>query len=464
MYGKVFGYYEGSKPVLVVADLDMVREILVKQFQKFEERNLIFDNTKDPYATLVESAGEKWKRVRDISSPTFSGKKMKIMIPLVLESINKLMERMNDREKESKDFDIREDFKCLSMDVVASTAFSYDTDVFNTKNSIFMKQFDLVFDNLDPEKMPYTTLFTLMLFRVFPNLADVARLFNPRITAFKIDWFLDLAKKMITDRQSTGEVRHDYMQLMLNALKNNQTKTAHDSESDSDLSDNDVATKKRKDGKANFLTMEEMQAQVVTFLGAGYETIATTLTWIAYYLALYPDVQVKLQEEIDQYFPLDGANVNYETVPEAPYLEMVFCEVSRLAYVGQLSVQRTCTQTTKVGDVTIPKGAQVAINLQKIHYDPDLWGPEPVEQLVPGRFLPERKGGRHPMAYLPFGGGPRKCIGMRFAIMVTKMTLIKILQKFNILRCVKTKVPLKIVSDGSHAPAEEVFVKVQRRK
>ena len=70
-----------------------------------------------------------------------------------------------------------------------------------------------------------------------------------RITSFKIDWFLDLAKKMIIDRQSTGEVRQDYMQLMLNVLKNNQTETAHDSESDSDLSDNDVVTKKRKDAK-----------------------------------------------------------------------------------------------------------------------------------------------------------------------------------------------------------------------
>ena len=95
-YGKVFGYYEGSKPVLVVADPDMVREILIKQFHKFEERNLIFDNTKDPYATLIDSAGEKWKRVRDISSPTFSGKKMKTMTPLVLESINKLVERLDD--------------------------------------------------------------------------------------------------------------------------------------------------------------------------------------------------------------------------------------------------------------------------------------------------------------------------------------------------------------------------------
>ena len=66
-YGKVFCYYEGSKPVLVVADPDMVREILIKQFHKSEERNLIFNNTKDPNATLIDSAGERWKRVRDIS-------------------------------------------------------------------------------------------------------------------------------------------------------------------------------------------------------------------------------------------------------------------------------------------------------------------------------------------------------------------------------------------------------------
>ena len=112
---------------------------------------------------------------------------MKTMTPLVLESIDKLVERLDDRVIQSPDFDIREDFKCLSLDVMASTAFSYDTDIFNTNNSIFIKKFNLVFDNIDPEKMPYATLLTLMLFRVFSNLAAIARLFNPRITSFKID-------------------------------------------------------------------------------------------------------------------------------------------------------------------------------------------------------------------------------------------------------------------------------------
>ena len=218
-----------------------------------------------------------------------------------------------------------------------------------------------------------------------------------------------------------------------------------------------------KDNKSKFLTMEEMQAQTFLFLAAGYETTATTLAWVVYYLSLYPDVQSKLRNEVDEYFPIHGEGIGYETVQKLPYLDMVFCEVSRLASIAQNAVQRKCNETTKVGNVIIPKGAKVMINVSDIHCNIDLWGPEPVDQMVPERFTPERKGARHPMAYLPFGAGPRNCIGMRFAIMESKMALINLLQRYIIYRCNKTQVPLKCNRDGIHGPAEGVFVKLCKR-
>ena len=429
-------------------------------------RKIIYDNSQDPYANLAEITGEKWKRVRALSSPTFSGKKMKFISPLVQESINKLMEKFEYRANKNNDFNIMDDIKLLTLDVIASTVFSYETEVFKTEDSIFFEKLKLVFDHLDPQRMTFLNRYLLLLLTVFPSLETILKYIFPRLTSFKDDWFLDLAKMMITDRQKTGEFRTDYMHLILALLKREdgtRDKT-FGSESDDDLSDNETAVHLRYDAKNKFLTMEEMQSQISVFIFAGYETTATTLTFIAYYLALYPNVQEKLQAEIDEHFPVVGKNINYETVHKLPYLDMVFCEASRLSYVGGLAVQRMCTKTTKIKDITIPKGTRVYINVQEMHMDPELWGPEPADEFVPERFELDRKSARHPMAYIPFGGGPRICIGMRFAIMESKMALVNMMQRYTVVKCNRTQVPLKCYQAGSHGPADGVYIRLSKRQ
>ena len=226
-----------------------------------------------------------------------------------------------------------------------------------------------------------------------------------------------------------------------------------------DLSEEEI----RCDVNSKFLTLPEMQGQIIGFLAAGYEATATTLAFTAYYLALNPNVQEKLQQEIDEHFPIENHKISYETAQKLQYLDMVFSEVSRLAYIGMLAVQRICNETTQVGNFTIPKEAKVQMNVADIHMNPDLWGPEPVDQFVPERFLPERKGNRHPMAYLPFGAGPKNCIGMRFAIMKAKMALINIMQQYSVVKCNKTQVPLKCHLDVVHGPADGVYVQLTKR-
>ena len=152
-YGKVYGYYEGGRPVLSIADPDMTKEILIKQFDNFDRRITFLDNSDDLYADIFIAAGEKWKRMRCVSSPTFSGKKMKMMSPLVHQRFDKLMSRFSDRVKKNEDFDISEDLKCLTLDVIASTVFSFDTDVFTKSDSIFLKKLTELFNGINPEKM-----------------------------------------------------------------------------------------------------------------------------------------------------------------------------------------------------------------------------------------------------------------------------------------------------------------------
>ena len=463
-YGKVFGFYEGNIPTLAVADPDVVREILIKQFNKFEQRQPLLDNPDLPDADIFIAKGDRWKRIRGLTTPTFSAKKMKTMSPLVHQSIDKLINRFEQRLKEDKEFDIYKDFKCFTLDVIASTVFSYDTDVFNATvdDNPFLKHIQKIFDDVNPDKMSFLRKAEILLFISFPGLLNTIRLFYPETFDVEAGWLKELAGKMIKDRQSSREVRPDYIQLMLNSLNKTEGNESG-SETDTDLSEDEMAKEIRRDAKSKFLTLPEMQGQIVVFLAAGYETTATTLAFTAYYLALNPNVQEKLQQEIDEHFPTKNHKINYETVQKLQYLDMVFSEVSRLAYIGQLAVQRICNETTQVGNFTIPKGAKVQVNVADIHMNPDLWGPEPVDQFVPERFLPKRKGNRHPMAYLPFGAGPKNCIGMRFAIMEAKMAFINMMQRYSVVKCSKTQVPLRCNPDGVHGPADGVYVQVTKR-
>ena len=179
MYGKIYGYYEGSTPVLSVADPDMAREILIKQFNIFQQRKFLLDSTKDPYAGMFITFGQKWKRVRGISSPTFSGKNMKIMSPLVQRSIEKLMRRFEERSNKNEEFDISKDLKCLTLDIIASTVFSYDTDIFNTENSIFIQKLNQVFSNLNPEKTSVWKKLRIAILISFPSLQKLVAQFRP---------------------------------------------------------------------------------------------------------------------------------------------------------------------------------------------------------------------------------------------------------------------------------------------
>ncbi|CAF3817265.1 unnamed protein product [Rotaria sp. Silwood1] len=170
---------------------------------------------------------------------------------------------------------------------------------------------------------------------------------------------------------------------------------------------------------------------------AGYETTSTALAYATYELARHPEVLQKLQAEIDQ-LPLGNGDSSdektkeypdYDVVAQMPYMDMFVSEVLRMYPIANTVINRCASEDTIVQGIKIEKGTLVHADIYSIHYDRDLWGPED-----PYVFFPERhETKRHPMAYLPFGAGPRQCIGMRFALIEMKMLLVRMLRKYSIL-------------------------------
>ncbi|XP_019368161.1 PREDICTED: cytochrome P450 3A1-like [Gavialis gangeticus] len=284
----------------------------------------------------------------------------------------------------------------------------------------------------------------LMLVVVFPFLTPVLKKMNVTVmpTGF-MDFFFNVLRNIKEERQKNRNTeRVDFLQLMLDAQN-----------------PDDRSRPKEEKHAYKTLTDTEILAQALVFILAGYETTSSTLSFISYNLATHPDVQQRLHEEIDAALP-NRASPAYEAVMQMEYLDMVVNETLRLFPPGG-RIERVCKETTEINGVTIPKGTLTVIPSYVLHRDPEHW-PEP-EEFRPERFSKENRDSMDPYIFLPFGAGPRNCIGMRFALLSLKMALVVLLQRFSFRTCKDTPVPLVLDSKGFMQPKKPIILKMVPR-
>uniref|UniRef100_A0A8C1F930 unspecific monooxygenase n=1 Tax=Cyprinus carpio carpio TaxID=630221 RepID=A0A8C1F930_CYPCA len=191
---------------------------------------------------------------------------------------------------------------------------------------------------------------------------------------------------------------------------------------------------------AKGLTDHEILSQSFIFILGGYETTSTTLTFLLYNLATNPDCLEKLVKEIDTNFPPDTP-ITYDALMKMDYLEMAINESMRLLPTAP-RLERVCKKTVELNGVTIPKDTLVAIPTYVLYRDPQLW--DSPDEFRPERFSPESKSEINQYIFMPFGLGPRNCIGMRFAQMIMKLLVVKLLQNFSMETCKETQIPLEL--------------------
>jgi cytochrome P450 len=172
---------------------------------------------------------------------------------------------------------------------------------------------------------------------------------------------------------------------------------------------------------------EQMSREIRMFIGAGHETTANTLTWTLYLLSQHPAVEAKLHVEVDNV--LQGRTPTIADMPRLPYTLMVIQEAMRL-YPAAWVVARQSIGEDQLGDYLMLENQGVTIPIYAVHRHPDYWV-EP-EQFDPERFSPARAESHHKFAYLPFGGGPRLCIGNQFALTEAQLILSMIAQQYQL--------------------------------
>ncbi|XP_071461708.1 cytochrome P450 3A4-like [Marmota flaviventris] len=426
-YGKTWGLFEGSQPVLATTEPSIIKTVLIKECYS------VFTNRRDlgPMGFMKKaislSEDEEWKRLRTLLSPTFTSGKLKEMFPIINQYGDVLVKNMRMESEKGKFINLKDIFGAYSMDVITATSFGVNIDSLNNPQDPFVEKVKklLRFDFFDP------LLFSIT---IFPFLTPIYEAMNISMFSKDVTNFLKKAINRMKESRLQEKQQHrvDFLQLMINS------QNSKDVESHKALSD------------------LELVAQSIIFIFAGYETTSSALSFILYELATHPDVQTKLQQEIDAALP-NKAPVTYDTLMQMEYLDMVVNETLRLYPIGA-RLERICKKDIDINGVFISKGTLVMIPIYVLHRDPKYW-PEP-EEFHPERFSKKNKDSIDPYVYMPFGNGPRNCIGMRFALMNIKLALARVMQNFSFQPCKETQIPLKLGNLGLLQPEKPIILKV----
>ncbi|XP_017003188.2 probable cytochrome P450 6w1 isoform X1 [Drosophila takahashii] len=408
------GVFMAYRPALVIRDLDLVKTVMIKKFQYFNNRVLQTDPHNDAlgFNNLFFARSPEWRELRTKISPAFTTGKIKQMYPLMVK-IGKNLEDSAERLGSGSNVQVKDLCARFTTDLIATIAFGLEANALQNAKSEFFYHNKAIFAVTLGRAIDFAIIFML------PALATLARvkLFSKETTKF----IRTSINYVLTERERTGQKRNDLVDILL-AFKR------------------EAAANPEKSQKA--LDLDYLVAQAAIFQTAGYETSSSTMTLALYELARREDLQERLRQEISDFFG-DEDHVSYERIQEMPYLSQVVNETLRkYPIVGY--VERECSQPAEgerftlepFHNMELPHGTSIYMSTLAIHRDPKYW-PEPKE-FDPERFNPANRDKLNMDAYMPFGVGPRNCIGMRLGLLQSKLGLVHLLRNHRVHTCDQT--------------------------
>ena len=371
---KFSGIYTFNRPVLLVADLDLAKAILVKDFTIFPNRGVYYNEKDDPIsAHLFSLEDDPWRNLRQKLSPTFTSGKLKSMFGIISDICDKLIKVVDKQVEATGQLEAKDTLARFTTDVIGSSAFGIDCNSLEDKDSKFYEIGTKLFVAPAP-------MWQRLMKTTFKNVSRKLRI--KAIPEDVSDFYMGMTKETVEYREKNPhENRQDFMNMLVQMKKANQ------------------------------VTVEQIAAQSFVFFLAGYDTSSTTMSNCVFELSVNEDVQEKARQSVKAVLAQHGS-LTYDAIADMDYLEQCVEETLR-KYPVVSTLQRTPVKEYKIPNtnITIPKGQTVFIPVHAIHWDEDIY-PEP-EKFIPERFTSEEKANRHQFAYIPFGEGPRICIGMR---------------------------------------------------
>jgi len=438
---KIIGVFDFSKPIYLIRDPELIKKLAVKDFDHFQDHQNVIDVEVDPLLgnVLTMLKGQKWKDMRSTLSPAFTGKKMRLMFDLVTDCSDQVSKHFLKKTTDGVELilDMKDVFSKFTTDVIATCSFGIQVDSFQHPDNEFFTMGKSV-SNFTKS----TAFIKFLMFRLMPKVANKLklRLLGSKITTFFNSLILDTMRL----REAQDIVRPDMINLIMQVRKGGLKK---ENENDEEVIDGYATVTEYNIGKAESIWSDnELVAQCLMFFLAGFETSSTLLSFLTNELALNPDIQRKLCDDIDQVSDnLQGKKLSYEVLQSMKYLDAVISETLR-KWPPAILTDRLCNKDYSLEyddkKITIKKGQLIWIPILGLHTNPDHF-PNP-EKFDPSRYNEDNVGSIIPGTYIPFGIGPRNCIGSRFALMQIKSILFYMLKEFTFEICEKTTVPIKM--------------------
>lgn len=414
---KAVGIYSGASPMLVLRDPELIKEVLIKNFGYFSDRGTKVTN--EPLSdNLFNAEADSWRKLRQGFTPMFSSGKLKSMSPLIQTCVDEFQTHVDKLADESVPQEMRTLMSKYTLEVIGSCAFGLKLGALTEEENYFREVAETIFK----PRLKSTIWRGINL--IIPG---IIRFLNVTITNSMITtFFQDLVKKVVKEREGKHSTRKDFMDLLIEMRERSNLNEASE-EVDSAL------TLK--------ITDNIMAAQALVFYAAGFETSSASMSFLLYELALKQECQDKVFKDIDAAIKKHGS-ICYDAVCDMNYLEMAFDEVLRKHPPGGILIRKCVDDYTFSNlKLKIDEGVRVLIPVFGIQHDSRFF--EKPEEFIPERFSNENKRNIHPCTFLPFGDGPRNCIGMRFAKVESMMGLAGFLHKYKVEPCSKTKVPLQ---------------------
>ncbi|XAR71846.1 hypothetical protein NMG60_11018283 [Bertholletia excelsa] len=402
-YGSIYTYSTGNKQHLYVNHPELVKEM---------NQSMSLDLGKPSYVTkrlapmlgngILRSNGHLWAHQRKIVAPQFFMDKVKGMVGLMVESSLPMLRKWEASiDAAMAEVRVDDDLRSVSADVISRTCFGSS---YLRGKEIFSK-----LRTLQKTISKQGFLFSFPSFGVLPNKKqrEMRRLEREIETLI---W--EVVKEREEDRSGASLAQKDLMQLILEGAIN-----------DHGLVDNN--NYKNNSVYSSWRSFVVDNCKNIYF--AGHESTAVAASWCLMLLALHPDWQARVREEVARVCP--GGQPDADSLPKLRMVTMVIQEALRL-YPPAAFVSREALEETRIGNLTVPKGVCMWTLIPTLHRDPENWGPDAGE-FRPERFAAGLAGAcRNPNAYVPFGLGPRLCLGRNFAMTQLKVVLSLVVSTF----------------------------------
>ena len=381
-YGDMATIYFGKNPAVLLFRPEYVRYVLVEHPRDFSNRGVLGNDNDDGFASegLLTIDGEKHRQQRRAVQPAFHKKQVEGYASIINQYTQELLKTWYPGDR----LDMSRAMQELTLRIVSKCLFSIDLS----------SQLGPLSDAFDGVIGSSTSMAEdLLNIRIDNPITG----YGKRMAATRqLDM---LIYTMIAQRRDDERDYNDVLSMLMSAQSGEEPDTK--------------------------LTEKQIHDHILTFIAAGHETTAITLVWTLYLLSQYPQVRIKLQDEIRSV--LAGREPTIDELAKIPYLDWVLDESMRLYPPAWLQM-RFVAKESEIDGIKLPVGTLLILSQWVMHRLPEIW--QDAEVFKPERWDPANEQHIPPGAYFPFGGGPRTCIGMPLAQLEARIILASILQRY----------------------------------